>query len=785
MSLSLEVKRFINSEHVGEFVTVVLPSELPVDKAEVREVKRTNTAAQNAEAAALRCADEAINAAQTVDQTRRRIADTEAELAKTEAALNKQLEIESGYRAKADALKLAADNAQQDFSIKQTDYNAQYEAFVSAEEANKAAGIALQKKEEELSQKQVLSQSAAKKSGDALVNETASRQELEAAQSQAARMQTIAESAEKEANACAQSAQDRRAEHLALTQEKLNLGVEVKAAEKRIQDEEKIAQKLEREYSRTKLDYESASQQYSLAKNAPKNRGKGAERSEIKDKSAALKLKADAAQLKMNDACSRRDAEQEKLKQMRDSRDELEKKYNEICEKLIIAEKALAEAETAAAAANERSLEEKAKLASKAESLTLAQSRMEQAAGEISSTADKAVEAEAEVASSRLAAKRAKEEADASEKRFKKAKADMETAKAPMDAAKAVYDAAKAKYDAAYADLETAQNDAAAAREKHAECSERLEALKAQLVSDLASRERAEEARRDAQDEALRMGAQIKTIETRYETARIHYMESGKGEPLILVHSIGQSLYTFRNIFHKLALNYRVIALDLAGHGYSDRPYIFEYSAADHAECIIRFMDAMGIESAHFFGFSMGAGYVLELARQHPERVGRLVLECPGGVTGAMPLAIRMLESGLFGGIASRLYNLRTVEKMLSECVFDHTVIDDAVIDEYYRPICGAESRRAIRESVYNYDEESIIKGLRDIKANALIIWSDEDRWHPAELGELYNAALKGAVNTTVRNAGHLVHEEKPEKIASLVRQFIPARVDFEPSIEF
>lgn len=783
MSLSLEVKRFINSEHVGEFVTVVLPGELPVDRAEVREVNRANAAAQNAEAAALRCSDEAEKAANRVEETKRQIAETEIELKDTEDALNKQLEIEKGHRAKADALKLEADGAHSEFLTQESKYDKKNEAFLKAEEKYKEAESALEKKEEELSQKLIVSQNAAKKSGDAVINEATSRQELEAARSQAAKTQTLADSAAKEAETCAQAAEEKRKAHSELTREKLDLSVEIKTADRRIQDEEKTVQRLEKEYSKAKLDYESVSQQYSLAQNALKSKAKGAEREAAKNRSAALKLKTDTAQLKMNDAGSRRDARQEKLDELRGSRARLETRYNETDEKLLLAEKSLAEAVSAAAAANERSLEEKARLASAAEALTLAQSRMEKAAGEITSSADRAVETETEAAGAQLAAKRAKEEAASAAELFEKAKAEMETARAPMEAAKAAYDEAKDRYDEAHAELEKAENESAAARLKNSECAERLEALKARLLSDTALRERAEEAQRAAEEEALRLGSEVRTVETKHETAKIHYMESGEGEPLILVHSVGQSLYTFRNIFHKLASGYRVIALDLAGHGYSDRPYIFEYSAGDHAECIIRFMDAMGIESAHFFGFSMGAGYVLELARRHPERVGRLVLECPGGVTGAMPLSIRMLGSGLLGGIASRLYNMRTVDKLLSECVFDHTVIDDTVIEEYYRPACGSEARRAIRESVYNYDEEAIIKGLRDIKAGALIIWSDEDRWHPMEMGELYNAALKDSVHTLVRNAGHLAHEEKPDKIASLVRQFIPT--DFEQPIEF
>ena len=67
------------------------------------------------------------------------------------------------------------------------------------------------------------------------------------------------------------------------------------------------------------------------------------------------------------------------------------------------------------------------------------------------------------------------------------------------------------------------------------------------------------------------------------EIARIHYLEAGVGEPLLLIHSLGQSLYTWRNVFAELSDNYRVIAIDLPGHGYSSRPDTFHYTADDFA----------------------------------------------------------------------------------------------------------------------------------------------------------------------------------------------------------
>ncbi len=262
------------------------------------------------------------------------------------------------------------------------------------------------------------------------------------------------------------------------------------------------------------------------------------------------------------------------------------------------------------------------------------------------------------------------------------------------------------------------------------------------------------------------------------EEARIHYFEAGVGEPMLLIHSPGQSLYTWRNVFNSLSEHYRVIAVDLLGHGYSSRPHQFDYTIAEHSESLRLFMDAKGIVSAHIVGFSLGALYALDFIIKHPERVGRAVLSSPGGVTPEMPLAIRMLQSTLFGVIASRLYSRRTVERALSECFFDLTNINTEMLENVYSTIADTNSRRAIQLSAVNFDELEVHKELRTIETEALILWGAEDKWHAPESSELYHAAMQNAHFSIIRNAGHLMHEEKGTRFVEAIMEFIPAPID-------
>ncbi len=259
-----------------------------------------------------------------------------------------------------------------------------------------------------------------------------------------------------------------------------------------------------------------------------------------------------------------------------------------------------------------------------------------------------------------------------------------------------------------------------------------------------------------------------------YEATRIHYIEEGEGEPLILVHSVAQSGYTWRNVFYRLREHYRVIVIDLPGHGYSDRPLHFDYTIEAHAMALRLFMDAMRIESAHFAAFSMGSLYAMRLALDAPERVGRLILVSPGGITGDMPMPVKLIDSGLFGGIASKLYGMGTVRKLLENCFFDLTNINDDVIEQYYKPASDPDGRRCIRATLQGFDEEGVLTRLRDMSAPALILQGSEDKWHKAEDVDIFHAALRDAGFAVVRNAGHLLHEEKPDRFIAAVLEFIP-----------
>ena len=117
---------------------------------------------------------------------------------------------------------------------------------------------------------------------------------------------------------------------------------------------------------------------------------------------------------------------------------------------------------------------------------------------------------------------------------------------------------------------------------------------------------------------------------------RTNYLESGSGDrTVVLVHGSGPGVTAYANwrgVLPELGKDFRCVAPDMVGFGYSERPDKPEYGLDTWADQTLGVMDALGIEKAHLIGNSFGGGIALRLATKHPDRVGKLVLMGSMGV---------------------------------------------------------------------------------------------------------------------------------------------------------
>ncbi len=111
---------------------------------------------------------------------------------------------------------------------------------------------------------------------------------------------------------------------------------------------------------------------------------------------------------------------------------------------------------------------------------------------------------------------------------------------------------------------------------------------------------------------------------------RVHYVEQGQGRPILFIHGLGGQLHHFRHtLFSRLDDEFRLVALDRPGSGYSTRPAAFDGSLIEQAELVHRFIEERALDRPLVVGHSLGGAVALALALEHPEAISGLVLLSP------------------------------------------------------------------------------------------------------------------------------------------------------------
>ena len=161
---------------------------------------------------------------------------------------------------------------------------------------------------------------------------------------------------------------------------------------------------------------------------------------------------------------------------------------------------------------------------------------------------------------------------------------------------------------------------------------------------------------------------------------KTNYLEAGKGDPVVLIHGSGPGVTSYANwrlVLPALAENFRVLAPDMVGFGFSQRPTNIEYGVQTWADQVVGLMDTLGLPTAHLVGNSFGGAIALRIATEHPDRVGKLVL------MGSMGVPFPITE-GLerVWGYQPSFENMR---KVLDVFAYSRELVNDELAEVRYR----------------------------------------------------------------------------------------------------
>lgn len=264
---------------------------------------------------------------------------------------------------------------------------------------------------------------------------------------------------------------------------------------------------------------------------------------------------------------------------------------------------------------------------------------------------------------------------------------------------------------------------------------------------------------------------------------RIFYHRAGRGRPLLLVHGYLLSHWSLRHIIPALAAEHDVIAIDLPGHGESDRPAPerYRYDDTGFVETVIGVLDELGLERASIFGHSMGGGIALATAARHPDRVDRLVVADACVYPFAVPPEGRAALLPYVGlPIFRTLYTRGMLKAYLKKGIYhDPSFATDELVDYLWERLKRPGGMEAAHASMrYTTEPAPIERALRAVRAPSLVIWGEEDGLFPSTNARRLGADLPGAQVVVIPGCGHCPAEEAPQAVLDAMRPFLAATVD-------
>jgi pimeloyl-ACP methyl ester carboxylesterase len=290
------------------------------------------------------------------------------------------------------------------------------------------------------------------------------------------------------------------------------------------------------------------------------------------------------------------------------------------------------------------------------------------------------------------------------------------------------------------------------------------------------------------------------TLAARYESAasryadlsggiRMHYRDEGDpGAPtLLLIHGFSASLHTWEPWVERLATgddrinDYRVISIDLPGHGLTRAPAGYQASIGAFTDAVADFVRQHGLNDFALAGSSMGGNVAWEYALAHPEQVNALILVDSSGWEETRPdLAedppvFKLLRNPVLGPLLVNLDNTRLVRGGLESSFADPTLVTDAMVTRYSEMARAPGHRDILLQMTLGFRSRNYAtpERLSALTMPVLVLTGDLDRLVPPEHAQQFHDAIPGSQLVVFENVGHIPQEEAVNASSMAVHEFL------------
>ncbi|WP_100637853.1 alpha/beta fold hydrolase [Marinobacter salexigens] len=268
-----------------------------------------------------------------------------------------------------------------------------------------------------------------------------------------------------------------------------------------------------------------------------------------------------------------------------------------------------------------------------------------------------------------------------------------------------------------------------------------------------------------------------------YEGHAIFSRMEGQGEPLVLIHGFPTASWDWNRLWPMLVQNNHLLALDMLGFGFSDKPRNYAYTIEDQSDLIQGMLEGLELKSVHLFAHDFGCSVAQELLAREQEGVLPFEIASVCFLNGGLfpevhsPLMIQNLLRSPLGGLISRALTRRSFERSFLKLFGGKSVPDHQDMDGFWQLLVYNNGRGILHHLIQFMEERRChrhrwVSALQNARQPMRLISGSADPVSGAATAQRYQEMIRDADVVQLKNVGHYPHFESPWEVFAAYREF-------------
>ncbi len=240
----------------------------------------------------------------------------------------------------------------------------------------------------------------------------------------------------------------------------------------------------------------------------------------------------------------------------------------------------------------------------------------------------------------------------------------------------------------------------------------------------------------------------------------VEYKDEGFGRTILFLHGWGSNLSTFDGLTDILKSRYRVVRVDLPGFGKTEASEK-DWDLSCYVDFVREFIKKIEIEPETIIGHSLGGRIAVKGVSEGAFNCPKLVLISSAGIE----------ERGIFLRVV-----MRGLAKIIKYILYIPPLIfwRKRIRRKIYKMIgSDYEDAGEMKEIFERIISENLSILAKNIKLPVLLLWGEKDNQTPLNQGEKFSRLIKNSRLEVIENGGHFIHQEKPQKTATIIDEFL------------